>query len=178
MQPAGRGTQWRPPQRRTNQPGSTQFLADDSQRVFDRSANDDRRTVLIVVEDWNPHPLAQFLLDVEAFRCFDVFEIDAAESGFQSRDRVDQQVRVGLRNLDVEYVDTREFFEQTRLPLHHRFASEWPDVAQTEYRGAIGDDCDQVGTRRKRLRFPWIRNDGVTGRSYRRVSRPAPGRAD
>ena len=49
---------------------------------------DDRGAVLVVVEHRDVHPLAQRLLDDEAFRRGDVLEVDAAEARLQQRDRV------------------------------------------------------------------------------------------
>ncbi len=49
------------------------------QRVEHAGGGDDRRAVLIVMEDRNVHQVAQPLLDDETLRRLDVFEIDAAE---------------------------------------------------------------------------------------------------
>ena len=53
--------------------------AGQMQRVDQPGGGDDRRAVLIVVEDRNVHQLAQALLDDEALGRLDVLEIDAAE---------------------------------------------------------------------------------------------------
>src|SRR5208282_6858305 len=50
-------------------------LADDAQAVLHGGAYDDRRAVLIVVEDRDAHARAQRLLDLEALGCLDVLEI-------------------------------------------------------------------------------------------------------
>ncbi|GAC1527420.1 MAG: malto-oligosyltrehalose synthase [Ramlibacter sp.] len=103
------------------------------------------RAVLVVVEHRDLHALAQLALDVEAVRCLDVLEVDAAERGFQGRNHIDQLVQVVLFiDLDVEDVDARELLEQDRLAFHHRLGREGPDVAQAEHGRAIGDDRDQV----------------------------------
>ena len=49
------------------------------QRVDEAGDRDDGGAVLVVVEDGDVHQFAQALLDDEAFRRLDVFEIDAAE---------------------------------------------------------------------------------------------------
>src|SRR5690606_22090723 len=54
------------------------LLAHDLQAVQDGRRGDNRRTVLIVVEDRNLHALTQLLFNVEAFGRLDVFEIYAA----------------------------------------------------------------------------------------------------
>ena len=104
--------------------------------------------MLIVVKHRDLHPLAQLALDVEAFRRLDVFEIDAAERRLERRDDVDDLVRVGLADLDVEYVDAGKFLEQAALALHHRFARERADVAQAQNRAAVRDHGDEIAARR------------------------------
>src|SRR5690606_10402247 len=53
------------------------LLADDLQAVQNRRRRNDGRAVLIVVKDGNLHAFAQLALDVEAFRCLDVFQVHA-----------------------------------------------------------------------------------------------------
>ena len=60
-------------------------LADDLQAVEDRRCRDDRRAVLVVVEDRDLHALAELRLDHEAFGRLDVLEVDAAEGRLQAR---------------------------------------------------------------------------------------------
>ena len=52
--------------------------------VFERCEYDDRRTVLVVVEDGDVELLLEPVLDLEAARGRDVLEVDPAEGG---RDR-------------------------------------------------------------------------------------------
>ena len=49
------------------------------ERVDEPRRRDDRRAVLVVMEDRDVHELAQALLDDEALRRLDVLEVDAAE---------------------------------------------------------------------------------------------------
>ena len=72
-------------------------LADDLEPVQHRRGRDDRRAVLVVVEDRDLHPLAQLLLDVEAFGRLDVLQVDAAEGRLERGDDLDQLVGVGFR---------------------------------------------------------------------------------
>ena len=125
-------------------------LADHLEPVQDRCAGHDRGAVLVVVEDRDLHPLAQLALDVEAVRCLDVLEVDAAERRLQPGDGLDHLLRVGLGELDVEHIDAGEFLEQAGLAFHDRLARQRPDVAQAEHRGAVGDHGDEIATRRKR----------------------------
>ena len=112
-----------------------------------RRADDDGGAVLVVVEDRDLHALAQLALDVEALRRLDVFEVDAAERRLERGDDVDQLVRVGLVDLDVEHVDAGELLEQHALAFHHRLRRQRADIAQAQHRGAVGDHADQVAAR-------------------------------
>ncbi|KAG1080349.1 hypothetical protein G6F40_015918 [Rhizopus arrhizus] len=85
-------------------------------------------------------------LDGEAFRGLDVFQVDAAEGGFQAGDDLDQLVRVGFVDFDVEDIQAGELLEQHRLAFHDRLGSQRTDVAQAQHRGAVGDHADQVAT--------------------------------
>jgi hypothetical protein len=49
------------------------------QALIRPARGDDRRAVLVVMEDRDVHQLAQALLDDEALRRLDVLEVDAAE---------------------------------------------------------------------------------------------------
>ena len=89
------------------------------------------------------------MLDEEAVRCLDVFQIDAAECGLHGRDNIDNLVRVGFVKLDVEYVDISEFLEQASLAFHHGLARQRADIAETENSRAIRNDRDEVTSRRK-----------------------------
>ena len=67
-------------------------LADHLQRVQQRRQHDDRRAVLVVVEDRDVERLAQAPLDLEAARRGDVLEVDAAEDRRDRLDRADDLV--------------------------------------------------------------------------------------
>ena len=145
-------------------------LADDAQPVDDRSADDDRRAVLIVVEHRDLHSLAQLALDVEAFRRLDVLEIDAAERRLQRRDDLDQLVRVAFVDLDVEAVDARELLEQHRLAFHHGLRGKGADRTQPEHRRAVGDHADQIPARGEVARLGGLADDLVArGRHTGRI---------
>ena len=64
-------------------------LANHFQAIQDSGANDDRGAVLVIMKDRDFHPVAQLALDIETFRCFDVFQIDAAEGRLQRGDDID-----------------------------------------------------------------------------------------
>ena len=64
------------------------FTAGITQGIQYGGSGNDGGTVLVVVEYGDFAAFAQFAFDVEAFRRFDVFEVDAAESRFQRGDDV------------------------------------------------------------------------------------------
>ena len=133
------------------------------QPIEDCSTDDDGGTVLIVMENRNLHPFAQFFLDVEALRRLDVFKIDTAESRLQRGDDFDQHVRIALLDFDVEHVNIGELLEQHALAFHHRLGCQRADRAKAKHGGAIGDDADQIGARSQRADFSRIGDDFLTG---------------
>src|SRR5439155_20212335 len=116
----------------------------------------------------NLHALAAFALDVEAFRRLDVLEVDAAKSRLERADDVDELVRIALRDLDVEAVETGEFLEQHRLALHDRFACERPDGAEPQHGRSVGDHTDQIAARGEIARFAGVADDFVAGCGHAR----------
>ena len=104
--------------------------------------------MLVVMEDGNAHLRLQPVLDLEALRRLDVFQIDATKGGLERRDRADHALHIRRIDLDVEHVDARELLEQDGLALHHRFRGKGPDIAEAKHRRAIGDHGNQIGTRR------------------------------
>ena len=103
--------------------------------------------MLIVVEDGNAHRLLQGGFDREARGRADVFEVDAAEGGFQAGDGLDDLVRVGaaVRLEDAadaqrHGVDVGETLEEDRLALHDRETGLRADVAESEHRRAVAHD--------------------------------------
>src|SRR5690606_30806037 len=122
-------------------------LAHDVPAVQDGCRRDDGGAVLVVMEHRNLHAIAQLLFNVEAFGRLDVFQVDAAQRGFQRRDDVDELVRVGFGEFDVEHVDARELLEEAAFAFHDRLGGQRADVAQAEHGSAVRDDAHQVGAR-------------------------------
>ena len=137
------------------------FLPTISSALSMAGAGDDRRAVLVIVEDRDVHDLLQLFLDVEALGPLDVLEVDAAEGRLENLDGADDLVGILGVQLDVEDVDVGKALEEDPFAFHHRFAGERADVAQAENGGAVGDDGDQVplggvliGEGRDPSRFP------------------------
>ncbi len=105
---------------------------------------DDRRAMLVVMEDGDVHQLAQPLLDDEALRRLDVLEIDAAEARGKEADRIDELIDILGRHFEVDAVDVGEALEEGDLALHHRLGGERPEIAEPEHRGAVRDHRDHV----------------------------------
>ena len=127
-----------------DEPDVLELLADDAQGVAQRGERDDRRAVLVVVEDRDVELLAQPGLDLEAARRRDVLEVDAGEHRGDRLDGADDLLGVGRVEADREGVDVGEALEERGLALHDRQRRERADVAEPEHRGAVGDDGDGV----------------------------------
>jgi len=141
-------------------------LAHDLQAIDEGRRHTDRRAVLVVVEDWDLHAFAQFALDGEALRRLDIFKVDAAEGGFQAGNDLDQLVRVGFIDFDIEDIQAGELLEQHGLAFHHRLGGQRADIAQAQHRGAVGDDAHQIAAGRVAEHVGRIRHDFLTGRRH------------
>src|SRR6185503_8696480 len=87
------------------------FLTYALQRVQQRGSRNNRRPVLVVVEDGNLHRLPQRLLDVEAVGGPDVLEIDASDGGLEQLAEPDDVVGAFGADLEIEDVEVRELLE-------------------------------------------------------------------
>ncbi len=162
------------------------LLAGELDGVDQRRGRDDGRSVLVVVEHGDVQLLLERLLDVEALRRLDVLEVDASEGRRDATHRVDELVRIRLVHLDVEDVDARELLEQDTLPLHDGLAGESTDVAESKNGRAVGDDGDQIASRRVAVREIGIlldleagdRDAGRVGEGQLVLGRQALGRDD
>ena len=117
---------------------------------------DDRRSVLVVVEDGNLHRLPQRLLDVEAIRRANVLEVDAADRRLEQLTEANHVVGILRPDLEIEHVEIGELLEEISLAFHHRLAGERPDVAEPEHRRAVRDDGDEIALRRVPVRVVGI----------------------
>ena len=146
-----------------HQPHVGQALVLQLEPVGDGGGAHDGGAVLVVVEHRDAHAGTQLALDAEAFRCLDVFQVDGAEGRLQGGHDVDEAVRVGGVDLQVEHVDVGELLEQDPLALHHRLGRERADVAEPQHRGAVGDHAHQVAARGVGAREVGVGLDGLAG---------------
>ena len=96
------------------------------------------------MENRNPHAGLQLLLDLETFGSFDIFEIDSAESRFESGNNIDHPVNIGFGHFDIEHVDTGKFLEQNSFAFHDRLGSQRANIAQTKHSRAICQDSNKI----------------------------------
>ena len=124
------------------------LLADDLERVQERGGRDDRRAVLVVVEDRDLQPLLQRSSISKHSGALMSSRLMPPKVG-SSRATVSMiVVRVLRVELDVEDVDVGEPLEEDALALHDRLAGERADVAEAEHGGAVRDDGDEVALAR------------------------------
>jgi hypothetical protein len=127
------------------------LLADDLERVYQRRQDDDRRAVLIVVKDGDVEFFLQSFFDLKTTRRGDVFKIDPAERRRDCFHSAHDLVGVFQVQTDRKRVYAAEFLEQHRLAFHYRQGGCWSNVAETQDRGAVGDDGDGVLFDRQRV---------------------------
>ena len=107
--------------------------------VDQRRRRDNRRPVLVVVEDRNVQAFAQALLDDETLRRLDVLEVDPAPALAEEAHAIDELVDVFGIHLEVDAVDVGKALEQNRLAFHHRLRRQRAEIARPQHRRAVGD---------------------------------------
>ena len=127
-----------------HQLGRFDVASREIERVDQAGGRDDRGSVLVVVEHRDVEELPQPLLDDEALRRADIFEVDAAPALAEQLDAVDDFVGVFRRDFEVDRVDVGEALEQDRLAFHHRLGRQRAAIAQPQNGGSVGDDGDEV----------------------------------
>ena len=96
------------------------LFAHQGETIGDRGGDDNRRAMLIIVEDGNIKTLAQGLFNHEAIGRFDIFQINRAKGRRDGRDNLDQFVRIVFIDLDIEDIDASKLFKENRFTFHHR----------------------------------------------------------
>ena len=100
--------------------------------------------MLVVVHHGDVERFLQPFLNIETFRCFDVFQIDAAKRRCNPFNGLTKLYGVFLVYLDVEYVDAAIYLEQQAFAFHHGLATHGTNVPQAQHCRAVGDDSNQV----------------------------------
>ena len=72
------------------------------QRIDEGRRGDDRRAMLVIMEDGNVHEFAQALFDHETFRRLDVLQIDAAKGRPEITDGTDKFIDILGINFKVD----------------------------------------------------------------------------
>ena len=99
------------------------------------------------MEDGDVEHLLKGLLDVEALRCFDVLQVNAAECRGDRPDNLDDLVWVLAVHFDIKDINIRKFLEQHSFAFHHRLGSECPAVPQSQDGRAVRDHPHQIAAR-------------------------------
>ena len=143
--------------------GVLNFTTRQVQRVDQPGRGDDRRAVLIVMENRNVHQLAQALFDDEAIGRLDVFEIDAAAGGAEIAHGADEGVDIFGVDLQIDGVDVGKTLEEDGFALHHRLGRQCAEIAQAQDRRAVGDHRHAIAPRGVVIGAIGIGGDGAHG---------------
>ena len=136
-----------------------QLLTLQLQRIEQRSGDDDRGTMLVIVKHRDVELIDQRLLDLETMRRRDVFEVDAAKGRGDAHDGLDEFLWALGIHLDIEHIDAGKVLEQHTLALHHRLARQCTHITQPQDRAAVGDNRHQVALGRVLVRIQRIGGD-------------------
>ena len=118
------------------------------QSIANGRRHDNRRAVLVIVENRDIQALDQFPLNLETLGGLDVLQIDAAKGRRQGRYGIDKFVRIACIQFQIEDIDIRESLEQGRLAFHHGLGRMGSDVPQAEHRRTVGYHRHQIPARR------------------------------
>ena len=121
------------------------LLARKFERVEHGCHRDDRRAVLVVVEDGDVAHFFEPLFDLKAAGCGDVFEVDAAEAPCKEGDGLNDLVHVLRTDAEREGVHVAEGLEESALAFHDGHARFGTDIAEAEDCRAVRDDRHEVG---------------------------------
>ena len=72
--------------------------------------------MLIIMHHRNIQLLFQFLFNIKTFRCFYIFQIDAAKCGFQRFYDLYKFFRIFFIDLNIEYINIGKYFKQYSFP--------------------------------------------------------------
>ena len=120
------------------------FLALQLKSIDHAGRSYDSGTVLVIVEDGHVTLFNQRTLNLEALRCFDVFEVDTTEGIGDTLNSFNKRLRAFGINLDVEDVNSGKALEQYALAFHNRLARQRAEITQTQDSGTVRNHGNQV----------------------------------
>ena len=115
------------------------------------------------MEDRNVHGLLQTTFDFKTARRADILQIDSAEGGLQALNGLHNFVHILRFQADRESIHPAEFLEQNSLALHNRHRSLRADVAKSQNRRSVADNCNRVLLQRIGISFLRILVDDLAG---------------
>ena len=100
--------------------------------------------MLVVVHDRDGKFGLESALNLKAFGCLDILQIDRTEGRRYSLDRRDEGLWIGSVDLNIKSIDPRIDLEKECLTLHDGLTCLSTDVAQTEDGSPIRDHPHEV----------------------------------
>ncbi len=85
--------------------------------------------MLVIVKNRNIHQFPEFFLDNEAFRCLDIFQINAAEGRTEITHGIDELLGIFGINFQINRIDVGEALKQNRFAFHNGFGRKSAEIA-------------------------------------------------
>lgn len=82
--------------------------------------------MLVIVHDGDVHLFAQLGFNFKTLGCFDVFEINAAKSGFKRFYNFNEGIGIFFINFDIKTINACIFLNNTALPSITGLAASGP----------------------------------------------------
>jgi hypothetical protein len=121
-----------------------QLPAGDLAGVDQAGGGDDRRAVLVVVEDRDVEFSRSSLSMMKHSGALMSSRLMPPKVAPMLRDAVDEFCGSFGRHLDVDRIDVGEALEQDALAFHHRLGRHCAQIAEAQDRRAVGDHGHQV----------------------------------
>ena len=96
------------------------------------------------MENRNITSLLQLILDIEALRALDVFQVYSSECRRDGPYYFYELIWISFINLNVEDIYIRKALEKDSLPFHCRLTGQGSPVSQSKDCCSVGDDSHQV----------------------------------
>ena len=122
------------------------FFVCKLERVQKRRRRNDRRTVLIVVENGNIQLFFQSRFNFKTTGRGNVFQIHAAKRACQQLDRLDNLFRIFRTNTERISVYVAERLKQRALTFHNGHTRFGADIPKAKHRRTVGNNGNGVPT--------------------------------